>query len=151
MSDTQNTRGHCLCHTITFEFSAEPNWTLHCHCESYRRAASSPVVTWISVPRASFRFTSGSPRYFRSSTQAKRAFCGDCGSPLTYENDQLPDEVHLYAASLAEPHNVRPSRHVFVEEQLDWFEVHDDLPRYATTSQGGAKPIRHGPKSVQAN
>ncbi len=151
MSDLQNTRGHCLCRAINFEFSGEPKWTLHCHCESCRRAASSPVVTWISVPRVSFQFTSGSPRYFRSSAQAKRAFCGDCGSPLTYENDQLPDEVHLYAASLADPHNVVVSRHVFVEEQLDWFDVHDDLPRYATTSQGGAKPIRHGPKQAQAD
>ncbi|MGI9490832.1 MAG: GFA family protein [Geminicoccaceae bacterium] len=146
MSDHQRVEGHCLCRAIEFAYECEPNWIVHCHCESCRRAASSPVVTWISVPRASFQFTKGQSRYYRSSAQAKRAFCGDCGSPLTYENDQLADEVHLYAASLADPSNIKASRHVFTEEQLDWFEVHDDLPRYATTSQGGAKPSRHGPK-----
>lgn len=147
MSDHRKVEGHCLCHAIKFEYEAQPNWVVHCHCESCRRAASAPVVTWISVPRASFQFTEGSPRHYRSSAHAKRAFCGDCGSPLTYENDQLPDEVHLYAASLADPSGVVVSRHVFVEDQLDWFEIQDDLPRYATTSQGGAEPIRHGPKS----
>ena len=146
MSDHQLVEGHCLCRAIEFAYECTPNWILYCHCESCRRAASAPVVTWISVLRASFRFTKGQPRYYRSSTQAKRAFCGDCGSPMTYENDQLADEVHLYAASLADPSNIEVSRHVFTEEQLDWFEVHDDLPRYATTSQGGAKPLRHGPK-----
>ncbi len=146
MSDHRKVEGHCLCRNIEFAYEAEPNWILHCHCESCRRAASAPVVTWISVPRSSFEFTKGTPRYYRSSAQAKRAFCGDCGSPLTYENDQLVDEVHLYAASLTDPSNIKVSRHVFTEEQLDWFEIHDDLPRYATTSQGGAKPIRNGPK-----
>lgn len=146
MPDIRTTEGHCLCSTIRFAFEGEPNWVVHCHCESCRRAASAPVVTWISVPRAYLRFTEGNPRYYRSSSQAKRGFCSDCGSPLSYENDQLPDEVHLYAASLADPTGVVVSRHVFVEDQLDWFEIQDDLPRYASTSQGGRKPIRFGPK-----
>ena len=146
MSDNRKVAGHCLCRAIKYEYEGEPNWTLYCHCESCRRAASSPVVTWISVPRASFQFTEGSPRYYRSSVHANRAFCGDCGSPLTYENDHLPDEVHLYATSLVDPSGVTASRHVYVEEQLDWFEIQDNLPRYATTSQGGVKPIRNGPK-----
>jgi len=146
MSDQRKIEGHCLCRAIEFAYESEPNWILHCHCESCRRAASAPVVTWISVPRASFQFTKGSPRYYRSSPKAKRAFCGDCGSPLTYENDQLADEVHLYAASLTDSSNLKVSRHVFTEEQLDWFEISDDLPRYAKTSQGGTKPIRYGPK-----
>lgn len=66
---------------------------------------------------------------------------------MSYEHDNLPDEVHLYAASLDDPAGavVVPSRHVFVAEQLPWFDVHDALPRYATTSQGGTKPVGVGP------
>jgi hypothetical protein len=54
--------------------------------------------------------------------------------------------VHLYAATLDDPAHVAPSRHVFVAEQLPWFEIADDLPRYAATSRGGAKPLRTGPR-----
>jgi hypothetical protein len=140
--------GHCLCRSVVFEYDAEPNWTLHCHCESCRRATSSPMTTWISVPHDAFRLTRGAPRYFRSSPGVRRGFCADCGSPLTYESERVPDEIHLYAACLADPSHVRPSRHVFVEEQLPWFETVDELPRFAKTSRGGAQPVRYGPRSA---
>ncbi|MDX2144807.1 MAG: GFA family protein [Rhodospirillaceae bacterium] len=143
-----NTRieGHCLCRGVVYEYGGEPNWTVHCHCDSCRRATSSPFTTWISVPRASFRFKAGVPRYFQSSPGVRRGFCEACGSPLTYENEIIPDEVHLYAVSLADPSHVRPTAHVFVAEQLPWFETQDDLPRYAATRRGGAAPIRVGPR-----
>ena len=98
------------------------------------------------MSRDRFRYTSGAPKYYQSSPDVKRAFCGNCGSQLTYEPDQLPDEVHIYAASLDEPMDVDPSRHVFVEEQLPWFEVQDQLPRYGVGSKG-AEPLSIGPPS----
>jgi hypothetical protein len=104
------------------------------------------MTTWISVPRSAFAFVKGAPRHFCSSPGVKRGFCENCGSPLTYENERLPDEVHVYAASLSDPARVTPRRHVFVSEQLPWFEVFDELPRYATTSRGGVVPIRVGPQ-----
>ena len=96
------------------------------------------------VPRRAFRFTSGSPRYFNSSPGVARGFCAACGSPLTYESSRIPDEIHLYAASLADPLNIRPARHVFVEEQLPWFDTADQLPRFAKTSRGGVQPVSFG-------
>ena len=140
--------GRCFCGAIRYSYSGPPNWILHCHCESCRRATSSPMTTWISVARSSFKYTTGTPRYFASSPGVQRAFCGDCGGQLTYENDQLPDEVHIYAAGLDDPADdaITPSRHVFVREQLPWFEVHDQLPRYAGTSKD-PQPIRIGPKT----
>jgi hypothetical protein len=137
--------GHCLCRAVIFEYGAEPNWTLHCHCESCRRATSSPMTTWISVPRSAFRFKQGMQRTFSSSPGVTRSFCGTCGSPLTYENRKIPDEVHLHAAALADPSQVRPTRHVFADEQLPWLEIADQLPRFATISRG-AQPVRYGPK-----
>src|SRR3989449_1361373 len=73
--------GHCLCRAVAFSYEDAPNWTLHCHCESCRRATSSPMATWISVPRNAFRFTAGKPTYFASSPGVRRGFCVHCGSP----------------------------------------------------------------------
>ena len=138
--------GRCLCGSIVFRSTGAPNWTLHCHCESCRRATSSPMTTWISVPRNAFAFTKGAPRYFNSSPGVRRGFCENCGSPLTYENERLEAEVHIYAVSLFNASDVSPSCHVFVDEQLPWFEAFDDLPRFATTGHRGALPVRIGPK-----
>jgi hypothetical protein len=104
------------------------------------------MTTWISVPRSAFVLVKGAPRHFRSSPGVKRGFCETCGSPLTYENERLPDEVHVYAASLSEPARVTPGCHVFVSEQLPWFEVLDELPRYAISGGGGVAPTRIGPQ-----
>ncbi len=138
--------GHCFCRAIRFAYDEAPNWIANCHCESCRRATSSPMTTWVSVPRQAFRYTAGEPAYFASAPGVRRGSCPTCGTPLTYENDKLPDEVHVYAVAHADPAPLAPSRHVFVEDQLDWFETTDHLPRYTTTSQGGAKPARHGPR-----
>jgi hypothetical protein len=148
MDDPNKVIGRCLCGSVAFQYSGAPNWTVHCHCESCRRATSSPMTTWISVPRSAFSFTKGSPRYFGSSQGVKRGFCENCGSPLTYENERIADEVHLYAASLFDAIEVSPTRHVFVAEQLPWFEVYDELPRFATTSRRGASPVRKGPRKL---
>jgi hypothetical protein len=61
----QRVEGRCLCRAVIFEYDAEPNWTLHGHCESCRRATSSPMTTWISVPRSAFRFKQGTPLSLR--------------------------------------------------------------------------------------
>jgi len=148
LMSNHSVEGHCLCRAIVFEYEGEPNWTLHCHCETCRRATSSPMTTWVSVPRAAFRFTRGTPRYFASSPGVRRGFCEKCGSPISWEGERVPDEVHLYAASLANPLELSPSRHVFAAEQLPWFETADNLPRYAATSRGGAQPIRVGQKTT---
>jgi hypothetical protein len=142
----ETVEGRCLCGAVVFRYKGAPNWVVHCHCETCRRATSSPMTTWVSVPRTTFAFTKGAPRHFNSSPGVRRGFCETCGSPLTYESERMPDEVHLYAASLVQPDRVSPSRHVFAEEQLPWFEVLDDLPRFATTSRGGASPLRVGPR-----
>jgi hypothetical protein len=104
------------------------------------------MTTWISVPRSAFAFTKGAPRYFHSSPGVRRGFCENCGSPLTYENERIEKEIHIYAASLLEANEVSPLCHVFVDEQLPWFEALDDLPRFATTGREGTSPIRIGPK-----
>ena len=139
------TTGHCLCRAIAFVYDAEPRWTLNCHCESCRRATSAPMATWICVPRAAFRYTAGAPSYYASSEGVRRGFCGKCGSPLTYENTKVPDEVHVLAGALDDPNAARPTAHVFSAEQLAWFDAADALPRYAQTRRNGP-PVRHGPR-----
>jgi hypothetical protein len=139
------TTGHCLCGAVKFSYEAEPKWTLNCHCESCRRATSTAMATWISVPRTALRFSAAMPEYYASSTGVRRSFCGKCGSPLTYEHEQLPDEVHVLAGALSDPGAARPQAHIFVAEQLPWFEAADDLPRYAETRADGPA-IGRGPR-----
>jgi hypothetical protein len=65
---------------------------------------------------------------------------------MSYESDNRPDEIHIYAASLTECDDVAPSGHVFASEQLSWFGFADQLPRYAASSACGVRPVRVGPR-----
>jgi hypothetical protein len=141
------TSGRCLCGAIRYEYQGEPQAVVHCHCESCRRQTSSAVATFVIVPKSALRFTRGQPTEFTSSPGVQRSFCGECGSPIAYRSARRPDVVDLFAGTLADPTAVSPSCHVYTEEQLPWFEVLDDLPRYARLRHG-TTPTRHGPRKT---
>jgi hypothetical protein len=132
-----STRGHCLCGSVTYEYSGPENWRAYCHCESCRRNTSSPVTAFFGVPRGAFRFTGKAPAGYRSSPGVQRLFCADCGTPMAYESDRFPEEIHLYAASLDDPEKFAPQEHVHCAEQLSWFDVRDDLPRHPGSGSTG--------------
>ena len=115
--------GGCLCGAVRYEARGDGGFhaTL-CHCASCRRASGAPVVAWVSFPAARFRFTRGEPRCFRSSAQVERAFCGDCGSPLTYRHDTLPDEIDVTTATLDDPSAHPPEDQTWTSERIGWMD-----------------------------
>jgi hypothetical protein len=58
-------------------------------------------------------------------------FCERCGTPMAFEHDKYPDEIHLYVASLDSSEGFEPQFHVHWAERVGWVEVSDDLPRFA--------------------
>jgi hypothetical protein len=136
--------GRCLCGAVLFAISGTPLRIVYCHCESCRRTTSSPATTYLIMQRADVRYTQGTPRSYASSPGVRRSFCARCGSPLAYEADDRPDHIDLFACTLNDPATVAPQAHVYAQEQLPWFEIADNLPRYARLT-GGEEPIRHGP------
>ena len=67
---------------------------------------------------------------------------------MAYTSDKKhPGEVHLYIGTLENPENFAPRGHVHAGEQLPWFEVEDELPRFEKTGKGGVEPMRKGPKA----
>jgi len=137
--------GSCLCKAIRYHCVGQPILIAHCHCESCRRQTSSPVTTFILVPKTTLRFIQGQPKEFSSSPGVWRSFCADCGSPIYYRTDRRPDQIDLYAITLDNAAGIAPECHVHAAEQLPWFEVLDDLPRYPASSRSDP-PLCRGPR-----
>ena len=144
------TRGRCLCRAVSYEFDGPPRWAMHCHCESCRRATSSAVATYLGIKLPSFRWLAGTPQRYASSPGVERLFCGTCGAPVAYIGARWPGEIHLFHGTLEDPNAWPPTAHAYVGEQLKWFEVHDQLPRYAQTAGRGVEPARIGPRPKSA-
>jgi hypothetical protein len=49
---------------------------------------------------------------------------------LTYENDELPDEIDLTTGSLDDPESFPPNRDVYPEEKLSWVRLVDGSFRH---------------------
>jgi hypothetical protein len=121
--------GHCLCGAVRYRCDAAPLWQVHCHCESCRRATSSPFTSFFAIADGQWRWTGSEPAVYPSSPGVTRLFCATCGSQMAYRNDRdCPGEMHFYAASLDDPTLFQPEGHDFLNERLPWVHLSDGLP-----------------------
>lgn len=138
--------GGCLCGAVRYQTTGASSRVLHCHCRSCRCHTGAPMAT-LAVFRADQVAFSGSDRkLYRSAPSVERAFCGDCGTSLTWETD-FADEGPLCAihiSSFDDPEALTPTAHSFYPERIAWFDVADALPRHEGFV-AGSEPIQVGP------
>lgn len=133
--------GQCLCGAVRFAVTPPTLFCAHCHCRWCREAHGAAFVTWVGAAQELFRFLPGSaePRWFQSSEQSRRGFCGNCGTTLFFASTLCPGEMHVARAALAGPIDREPACHVFYDQHADWFEASDALPKYTSDEPGLAK------------
>jgi hypothetical protein len=120
--------GGCLCGAVRYEVR-RPLTDLHaCHCSMCRRQ-SGHFVVGTSAKRADFEVTAGgSLKWFQSSPSARRGFCAECGSNLLWDGDG--DEIGINAGSLDQPTGLKLTKHIFVDEKADYYEIEDRLEKF---------------------
>ena len=120
-------KGGCLCGTVRFAFAEPVLWLAHCHCASCRRNTGAAVATFVGVARDCYRLISGTPAVYASSPGVHRSFCGRCGTPLTYEAERWPGEVHINIGAVDEPGRFPPTLNakVWVNTTVDRYAQFD--------------------------
>lgn len=155
MTEEELYEGGCRCGAIRYRASGPPVMVEYCHCESCRRSSGSAVSVLAGFPRAGFGILDGSPTYYEPTPSVKRSFCGTCGSPLFYENQDYPDEVYISLGSFDEPEELPPDRHVWISERIAWYQIKDGLSQYKQFSGTGsaerAVPHSRPKKDVSTN
>jgi hypothetical protein len=126
--------GGCMCGAVRYEVSGKPFWVGHCHCVSCRRHTGAAVVTFAGFKEDQVTFTKEERRIYNSSPGVGRAFCGQCGTPLTWEGQSEVLErgmiIEFHISTLDDPNAFIPTNHLFYPERIAWFDVADDLARY---------------------
>ena len=120
--------GGCYCGNIRYEIDGTPFDPNICHCVDCRRVAGAPMVAWFSLLTPELRYVKGEPKTFASSEQAHRAFCPDCGTGLTYQNNDTKNEIDVSICTLDDPAAMPPAEHVWAQRQLPWVHLSDGLP-----------------------
>ena len=146
MVDTTGMTGGCMCGSVRYLSVGEPVMVTHCHCESCRKHNGAVVATLAGFKASQVTFTGNERKFFNSSPGVNRAFCGDCGTPLTWEGDagDLGPFFEIHISTFDNPNALVPTAHAFDLERISWFDVADRLPRYAGAVDD-KPPMRHGP------
>jgi len=130
-------RGQCFCGHVQIEAKSDPVSACHCHCESCQRASGAAFVTWVTFPVIRFSVTKGALIERQSSPGVTRGHCAECGTSMTYLNDDRPDEIDVAATCLDHPATIRPTAHIWIEDKQPWIEIGDGLPQYEKRSPDG--------------
>jgi hypothetical protein len=127
--------GGCHCGHVRYELAGSPCNETNCHCSICRRTSGAPFVAWFSIRTTDFRIVRGEPAQYESSAKATRAFCPRCGTQLTFQHVDHPDELDVTTCSLDAPQRVPPKDHIFTSSKLGWIVLADRLPQF-----GEARP-----------
>ncbi len=123
--------GGCQCGAVRYRIVGEPVTAALCHCTMCRRANAAPAVAWAMFAEDQVRFTKALPTLYASSPEAKRGFCGACGSPISFTAAYIPGLIDITIGSLDTPEAVAPEFHYWEAKRLPWMVVADGLPRHA--------------------
>src|ERR1041385_2333110 len=104
--------GGCQCGSIRYELSRSALELYVCHCKECRKQAASAFGISVIVPRAAFRLTQGTPKFWARATDTGHtlecAFCPNCGSRLWHQRrGGATETISVKGGSLDETGDLR--------------------------------------------
>lgn len=124
MSEAFHTGG-CQCGAVRFRVKGELRDPSICHCRMCQKAFGNFYAPLVTVNDGDFDWARGAPKYFQSSNHVRRGFCGNCGTPLTYE---APDGTALAIAAFDHPEEISPTIQWGTEAKLPYVDGIPKLP-----------------------
>lgn len=139
MSDITRT-GQCLCGAVRYEVHGPLRDVLICHCQECRRwhghfsaFTAAPRDQLVVVEPRGLRWTP-SPD---SDAQARRGFCGECGSSLFWD-PPAGATISIAVGTLDDATGLNTAGHVYVSQAGSYYDLPaDGLPRHSRCSEKG--------------
>ena len=124
--------GGCQCGAVRYVLSETPRSTV-CHCRMCQRAVGNLFAALAQVRTEALTWTLGEPALFASSNFARRGYCRDCGTPLTF-GDNRGEKIEVTTGSLDDPGAFPMTEHFGVESRIGWVHLNEGLPESTTDS-----------------
>ena len=126
--------GGCQCGAVRYALYVAPQNSHVCHCRMCQRATGGLFAALAGAPKSEFAWTKGEPGVFASSNLATRAYCRDCGTPLSFSYNLPEARFYVTIGSLDDP-SLAPIAHQFgTESRIPWVKFCEDVPGEATGS-----------------
>ncbi len=127
-------RGSCLCNSVQFHVTKPFKIAHNCYCTRCRRARAAAHasngftdfdgVTLIKGGGLLKAYKLPNAQYFT------QVFCEICGSKMP-RLDRDRNLAVIPLGSLDDDPGIRPMDHIYVAYKCEWYDITDDLPRFA--------------------
>jgi hypothetical protein len=120
--------GSCLCGAVQFTLIGDLPQPNACHCTACRKHSGHYEAS-VDVPRTALSVQGADHvAWYQSSEKVRRGFCSICGSTLFWD-PVFQDWTAIAMGAFDTPTHTTLSRHIFVSEKGDYYEIADDLPQ----------------------
>ncbi len=124
--------GGCQCGKVRYALYVAPQNCHVCHCRMCQRATGGVFAALAGAPKSEFAWTEGEPGIFASSNLATRAYCRDCGTPLSFSFNMPEARFYVTIGSLDDPNAAPIIMQYGVEGRIDWVKFCEDVPSEKT-------------------
>jgi hypothetical protein len=136
VASDQLTSGGCLCGAVRYRLHGPLRPVVYCHCGQCRRTHGH-FAAYTSVPADALELVEQRGlAWFRSSAEAERGFCRECGASLFWRRIG-GDDCGIAAGSLDDDAGLGAVAHIFVADKGAYYDITDGLPQQA---QGRGSP-----------
>ena len=139
--------GGCQCGAVRFRIDGEIRHTSVCHCRMCQKAFAAPFGAFASVAMGDVVWSRGQRKLFQSSEGVARGFCGDCGTPLTFEAASgAGNNIGLAICAFDDPSALPPQLQLDLASRVAWLERLGDLPT-RRPEDVAAQEATYGPRT----
>lgn len=132
--------GGCQCGAVSYRVTGDMRDVVNCHCGQCRRIHGH-APGYSAARRADLTIEGeGNLAWYRSSEQAQRGFCRQCGSSL-FRAPEGGDTVSITAGSIHPPTGLKTVRHIMVADRPDYYRIADGVPQDLGSSASSPVPF----------
>jgi hypothetical protein len=122
--------GRCVCGAVAFDVRGPLRDVVLCHCTECRRWAGH---VWAATAARFDELDFSEDRGLRwidspdSEHDARRGFCGECGSSLFWDAPGR-DTISIAAGTFDEPTGLKTTQQIYTAEAGDYYELDPGVP-----------------------
>ena len=114
--------GSCLCGAVRYEVVGALRDVVECHCAMCRKTHGH-IGAYTAAPKQNLRIVeTRGLKWYRSSDQARRGFCAECGGTLFFE-PLAKDYVAIAAGTLDPPTGLKTVVQIHVNSAGDYYSI----------------------------
>ncbi|MEL7273148.1 MAG: GFA family protein [Pseudomonadota bacterium] len=134
--------GGCNCGGVQFSITGPLRSVVACHCGQCRKQTGLYYAA-TDVADDQLTFESDSTlKWYAASDEAKRGFCGACGSALFWKANGSEKTSILVGSLDGDAGGIKLERHIFTADKGAFYELNDGLPCYAQGDSHDPRPER---------